>query len=123
MTGEATTEIYTKLVHWVVDTAPKDWRRVEINMEMLINEQEVANSWITRCFVGDSEEKAEDYPATALEDIQMRDMFKELSEIAAETGDRWTVCNLVVLNDGKYTVDYQYDAPPRLSGDILAGSQ
>lgn len=86
MSAEATTEIYTKLVHWVADTAPKDWARVEINMEMLIDEQEIANSWITRCFVGDTAEKIEDYPATGLQDIQMRNLFKELNEIASTMG-------------------------------------
>ena len=41
MSAEDVIEIHTKLVHWVADTAPADWRRVEINMEMLFDGQEI----------------------------------------------------------------------------------
>ena len=123
MTTEKITEIYVNLVHWVADTASDNWKRVEINMEMVFDEQEIAKSWITRCFVGDTEEEIEDYPATGLEKFQMLDLFKGLNNMAAETGERWTVCDLTVNNNGEYTVNYQYIPPPRLSGDILVGSQ
>ena len=122
MSAEKQSEIFTKLVLWVTETAPPDWRRVEINMEMAIDGTEVANSWITRCYVGNAETKIEDYPSEGLQDIQMRDLFKDLNDVAAESGERWTVCDLTVENNGKYTVSYQYTKPPRLSGDITAGS-
>lgn len=123
MSAEDVIEIHTKLVHWVADTAPADWRRVEINMEMLFDGQEIAKSWITRCYIGTAEEKIEDYPATGLQKVQMLDLFKKLNNASAESGERWTVCDFTVYNDGKYNLEYQYTPPPRLSGDILAGSQ
>lgn len=123
MSAEKINDLYTQLVHWVSDTAPEDWRRVEINMEMAVDSDEFAKSWITRCYVGDAEEKIENYPASGVQKVAMLDIFEQLNNAAADSGDRWTVCDLTVHNSGKYSVEYQYSAPPRLSGDILAGSQ
>ena len=123
MSAEIFNELYTKLVLWVADTAPADWRRVEINMEMIFDNQEIAKSWITRCYIGDSENEIDEYPATGLQKVQMLDLFKKLNIASAETVERWTICDLTVRRNGKYELEYQYSAPPRLSGDILAGSE
>ncbi|MCG8317041.1 MAG: antitoxin YezG family protein [Pseudomonadales bacterium] len=122
MSAEKIQGIYKELVYWVADVAPNDWRKVEINMEILTDNNEVANSWVIRCFVGDAMKKVE-YQASGAKKAEMRDMFIELNDLFAESGERWTVCDLVVYNTGKYEVNFAYDAPPRLSGDLAAGTQ
>lgn len=121
MSSEKVLELYKELVYWVADVAPVDWRKVEINMEILMDDQEVANSWIIRCFVGDRLEKQE-YEASGAKKAEMRDLFLELNDLAAETGDRWTICDFTVFDTGKYEVNYSYDKPPRLSGNLTAGT-
>ena len=121
MSAESIQNLYQELVYWVADTAPNDWRKVEINMEVLVDGQEAANSWVMRCFAGDGLDKVE-CGASGAQKLDMRDMFLELKDLAAESGDRWTVCDFTVFNDGRYEVNYAYDKPPRLSGDLAAGA-
>lgn len=119
MTAEKTEQLYTQLVYWVADEAPADWRTVRINMEMLLENGEVANSWATYCKVGDDMQDVE-MEASAVKEIELRNLFRALNDLSAESGDRWTVCDFTVNSTGQYNVDYSYDPPPRLSGDLRA---
>jgi len=121
MSAEKIQALYQKLVYWVADTAPDDWRKVTINIEMLADSGTASSSWIIHCYIGD-EQKDVDYPAKGAQKIVMRDLFLELNDLSAESGDRWTICDFSVTNDGRYKADLAYDAPPRLNGDKLAGT-
>lgn len=121
MSAELIQKLYEKLVYWVADTAPDDWRQVTINIEILADKKEASNSWVIRCFVGDEKTKVE-YPAKGAQKLDMSDLFLELNDLAAEAGDRWTVCDFTVTNDGKYKVNHSYGEPPRLSGNLAAGT-
>ena len=121
MSAEQIQALYERLVFWVADTAPGDWRKVHINMEVLASEAEASNSWVIHCVTGEEHVNVE-YPASGARKLDMRDLFIELNDAAAESGDRWTVCDFTVSNDGSYTVEYQYGAPPRLSGNLTANT-
>ncbi len=52
-------------------------------------------------------------PATA------KRMFATLSDDMAGTGSRWTSARLTVERDGRYAIDYRYDPPFRLGGQLI----
>jgi len=117
---EKSMEIETKLIYWVADTAPANWRRVEINMELINEGDEVKASWIILCFTGDSATEAEDYQVDDVKQLEMCDLFRELHAISAQFEDKWSISNLIVFDSGRYEINYQYDDPLRLNNDSTA---
>jgi hypothetical protein len=110
----------TKIAQLIADTAPNNWREIRINMELIVDGSEVAQSYIARCFVGDTLEKIE-YRAP----YEVADYLLELNDLMSENNERWKICNFIVFNYGEFysfKADFSYDAPPRLSGDLLAGT-
>lgn len=115
-------EIYTDLVYWCADNAPDGWNKVCINFEIAFKGNEVANSWVIRCYKGLLNKKVE-LEAPALIRIDMSNLFIELNDLCAKKDQRWSICDFVVFSDGKYKADFSYDRPPRLSGDLTSGTE
>jgi hypothetical protein len=118
MSAEQEINLFNKMVHYIADTAPNDWRKVYIDMEMVVDNLEIAQSCVASCYVGDLLEEVDYFLPRELDLC-----FLELNDLMAERDARWKACKFIVLNTGELKVNFSYDAPPRLSGDLLAGTR
>ena len=116
-----TVEIYGDLVLWAVDNSPRQWKELHINMEMLQDGNEIANSWVIKWKKGLFGRTFQtDIPGRVK--VEMLDLFRELHAQAVERGEAWTVCDFHAFPTGKYQVFYSYEAPPRLNGNLCSGA-
>jgi hypothetical protein len=118
MSVEQEINLHNKMVHLIADTAPNDWRKVCIDMEMIVDGSEIAQSCVASCYLGETLEEVDYFLSSELERC-----FLALNDLMSEREERWKVCKLVVLNTGKLKMNFSYDTPPRLNGDLLAGTQ
>jgi hypothetical protein len=106
----------------IMQNAPKDWRVFRVNVEMLFdNDAMDGYSLIFYCYKGDSLIDDVNYLPPNDFGNQLDKLLISLNDLFLEQGERWTVCDFVISNTGKYRIDFSYNAPPRLSGDMSAG--
>ncbi|PSB58371.1 hypothetical protein [Chamaesiphon polymorphus] len=125
MTASQVLEIHREIAQLAFNYAPTDWKIFRINMEMVFDEnQELdASSMAVYCYKGNALEQDMDYLTDDDLDERLYEYFEVMNNLSLSQGERWTVCDFVITDTGKYKVNYSYDKPPRLSGDILAGEK
>lgn len=107
----------------IFDNAPDDWRIFRINIEMLFdNEELVTSSTVFYCYKGDLLYDDLDYQPSDNFDEELNQYFLDLNNICLiQQGSRWSICDFVMSNTGQLKVNFSYEIPPRLSGDLLSG--
>lgn len=116
-------ELQNKIGNSIFDNAPNDWKIFRINIEMLFdNEELVATSTTVYCYRGDSLYDDLDYLLSNKFDKELNQCFLDLNNLCLiQQGARWSVCDFIMSNTGQLKVNFSYDTPPRLNGDLLAG--
>ena len=107
----------------IFDNAPDNWKIFRVNIEMLFDNNELlATSTVVYCYKGDSLHEDLDYLPSDKFDEELNQYFLDLNNLCLiQQGSRWSTCDFVMSNTGKLKVNFSYDNPSRLSGDLLAG--
>jgi Protein of unknown function, DUF600 len=122
MSADKMIEYQDRIGALIMHNAPKDWRILRINAEMIYENNTVDGySLISYCYKGELLEYDINYLPTSNFVMQLYKLFIELNELFFEQGERWTICDFVISNTGKYRMDFSYNAPPRLGGDMSSG--
>lgn len=95
----------------------RNWQRIVVNYESLRHSAEPQESVLAFAIAAK--------PSSAPEKVSFQLSpaaeagFHRVSDVMASSkGQRWTVCDLVIERDGRYTFDFSYDPPYRLSGNL-----
>ncbi|MHA6690902.1 hypothetical protein [Devosia sp. A449] len=95
----------------------RQWRRIVVNFEAQWSAEDLVTSVLSFAVaggVGVELEKVSVQLSQATEDL-----FARLAaQMQAQNGVFWTVCDLVVDSSGRFTFDFSYDPPYRLSGNL-----
>jgi hypothetical protein len=101
-------ELQESTVSGVVSLIKDDWTRITVNIEIDGVDGELVVSPDVSVF----KSKEEQQISLGIDAI---DCFEELRESMSQEGEAWTICDLKILNSGKYTYSFSYDEPPRLT--------
>lgn len=93
----------------------REWRRIVVNHESLLHEQEPEESTIAFSVAGKpgGEPEIVDF---RLSDAAEAGLARIAEVMHAQKGQYWTVCDLTIERDGSYRFDFSYDPPYRLGG-------
>lgn len=95
----------------------RDWMRIVVNYESLRHTSEPQESVLAFAIAAKASAAPEKVSFRLSEAAEAG--FHRVSDVmAASKGQRWTVCDLVIERDGRYTFDFSYDPPYRLSGHL-----
>lgn len=95
----------------------REWVYLAVNHEVLI--EDGRRSSTQACVLAHR-------PGAELEDLsfrlspQTKRAILDLRDAMAKSGKQpWTILDLTVERDGRFSFDFSYDPPPRINGDLL----
>ncbi|MDR7126357.1 hypothetical protein [Pseudotabrizicola sp. 4114] len=99
------------------DWSDHAWLRIGVNFELLLKDERTS----TQALVIAKRGQGDPVKLSFRLGHQARQAFVALAEAMAQGGGAvWTVANLQIERDGRFTFTFDYGKPPRLSGDLLA---
>ena len=104
-------ELQIEIVKAIVNSVSQQWDRITFNIEagdVAGSEtlSEDGDAWLN----GESDQIFLDYATELL----LRQLRKEMA--AGDPDSRcWSVCDIEVTSDGRYSYDFSYDAPKRIT--------
>ena len=119
MSANKVTEIQQQIARWVFEHAPRNWSKCCIYMELLPIDGDMDNSWTTVWFDSTNKEMI-DIEISALNALNIKELFIDLNNAVAEINERWTTCKMKVTVDGQYNFNFGYDRPRRLKWKTAA---
>jgi hypothetical protein len=115
-------ECQDKIGELIMQEAPDDWRILRINAEMLYSDDNIDGySLMAYCYKGELLEDDINYLPSRDFGMQLYKLLIKLNNLFLEQGERWTVCDFVISHTGKYKLQFSYNAPPRLNGNMSDG--
>jgi hypothetical protein len=101
MSADKMIEYQNRIGALIMQNAPKDWRILRINAEMIYENNIIDGySLISYCYKGELLEYDINYLPASNFVMQLYKLFIELNELFFEQGERWTICDFVISNTG-----------------------
>ena len=107
--------IQDDIARTIVGIMPHPWKRIVLNFEVDEEEESNSSSIFFHIVQTPSGELAEDDDMSL--PIEVRSLLLELHDATlSATGSRWSVCDLVIEEDGRYNFGFDYGPAKRING-------
>lgn len=119
-------DIYGETVQVVIESVSdvmdgewgaREWERIVVNYETLLGQPDEATSAIAFS-VARQKGAACEIVDFRLSDAAEAGLERVRTVMYGQSGAYWTVCDLTIERDGRYSFAYSYEVPYRLSGNV-----